>query len=88
MSRWSSIKSGTRSGASCGTTSGLSEPIGVCSVLGKRIDLVQEEIQTHYWDFKLTGDLVELRNLATVAELVVECASKAGESWPHEHRLP
>jgi L-aspartate oxidase len=42
--------------------------------------LVQEEIQTHYWDFELTGDLVELRNLATVAELVVECALRRRES--------
>jgi L-aspartate oxidase len=46
----------------------------------KRIDMVQEEIRHHYWDFALTGDLVELRNLASVAELVVECALRRRES--------
>ena len=68
-------------------TSGLSEPIGVCSVLASASTWFKE-IQTHYWDFKLTGEFIELRNLATVAELVVERAS-GEESWPpHEHRLP
>jgi L-aspartate oxidase len=46
----------------------------------KRIDLVQEEIRQYYWDFKITSDLIELRNLATVAELVVECAMRRRES--------
>ena len=46
----------------------------------KRIDLVQEEINTYYWDFKITGDLVELRNIATVAEVIVECALRRRES--------
>lgn len=46
----------------------------------KRIDLVQEEIHNYYWDFKITSDLIELRNIATVAELVVECALRRRES--------
>ena len=46
----------------------------------RRIQLVQEEIDHYYWDFKITGDLIELRNLATVAEAVVQCALKRRES--------
>ena len=46
----------------------------------QEFDLIKKETQTYYWDFKLTGDLVELRNLATVAELVVECALRRHES--------
>ena len=45
-----------------------------------RVELVQEEIRNYYWDFRLTGDLVELRNLATVAGLVVEGALQRRES--------
>ncbi|HEU0009373.1 MAG TPA: L-aspartate oxidase [Verrucomicrobiae bacterium] len=46
----------------------------------KRIANLQEEIQDYYWDFIVSGDLLELRNIATVAELVVESALKRPES--------
>ena len=46
----------------------------------KRIANLQEEIQQYYWDFIVTNDLLELRNIATVAELIVSSALRRPES--------
>ncbi len=46
----------------------------------RRISLIQEEIEDYYWDFNVTSDLIELRNIATVAELIVLCAKQRQES--------
>jgi len=46
----------------------------------RRLELIRAEVQDDYWDTVLNGDLVELRNLVTVANLIVECALSRRES--------
>ncbi len=46
----------------------------------RRLTLLKAEINSHYWEFILSKDLIELRNILTVSELIVQCALLRKES--------
>lgn len=45
-----------------------------------RVELLQQEIEDYYRNFKVSNNLLELRNLVQVAELIIKCAMARKES--------
>jgi L-aspartate oxidase len=60
-----------------------------------RLATLAREIDEYYWNFSVDARLLELRNLTTVAQLVVECARQRRESrglhaiaeYPRRHKI-
>ncbi|MBM4202588.1 MAG: L-aspartate oxidase [Gammaproteobacteria bacterium] len=46
----------------------------------RRLDLLKQEINEYYRHYRVSNDLIELRNLVTIAELIVRCAAARKES--------
>ena len=46
----------------------------------RRINILREEVQDYYVKHPVTKDMLELRNLALVAELIIACAIQRKES--------
>ncbi|MFQ5600503.1 MAG: L-aspartate oxidase [Candidatus Krumholzibacteriia bacterium] len=60
-------------------------------IAAQRLEVLRRGVESYYWRYRLSPDLVELRNLALVGELIVRCARFRQESrglhhtsnWPH-----
>jgi L-aspartate oxidase len=46
----------------------------------RRIDLIRDEIRDYYWNVLVNNDLLELRNIALVADLIIQSARRRLES--------
>jgi L-aspartate oxidase len=50
------------------------------AIAERYIALMRESVEQYYWDFILDSDLIELRNLALVAQLIIRSAAVRRES--------
>ena len=46
----------------------------------RRVDMLRQEVSDYYRNFRVTPDLIELRNLVEVADLIIRCALSRHES--------
>lgn len=46
----------------------------------RRVQMLQQEIDEYYSNFRVSNNLLELRNLVQVAELIIRCAMARKES--------
>jgi len=46
----------------------------------KRLRVIEDDVDYHYWKYLITPGLVELRNLTEVANVIIKCASLRKES--------
>ncbi len=52
-----------------------------------RLAVLRRDVERYYWRYRLSSDLVELRNIELVGELVVRCAQFRRESRGLHHTL-
>ena len=72
--RSSSSITGARSAASCGIIVGIVRTTKRLERAQHRIALLRQETDDYYGNFRVTPDLIELRNLVEVADLIVRSA--------------
>ena len=46
----------------------------------RRIQLLQQEVTEYYSNYRISNDLIELRNLIQIADLMIQCAIRRKES--------